>query len=84
MERAVAVRSSVFRLPTDAVVRQQWLKFKFDYVPDNYNRSLALCAAHFTEDSFQDLHEFNVGFNKKLLLQYEAVTALKPEATTCK
>ncbi len=49
------VRSSVFGLPKDAVVRQQWLQFMFDNVSDNYNRNLALCAAHFTEDSFLNL-----------------------------
>jgi len=33
----------VFGLPTDAVVRQQRLKFMFDYFPKNYYRNLALC-----------------------------------------
>ncbi|XP_039518795.1 uncharacterized protein LOC120473159 isoform X2 [Pimephales promelas] len=75
-----AVRSSVFGLPTDPVVRQQWLHFMFDYVPENYNRNLALCAAHFTKDSFQNLYKFNAGFNKKLLLNPGAVPTLKPEA----
>jgi len=41
----------------------------FDYVPENYNRNLALCAGHFTEDSFQNLHEFNAGFNKKTVIK---------------
>jgi len=54
-----AVRSSVFEIPTDAVLRQQWIQFMFDYVPENDDHNLALCAAHFTEDSFQNLHEFN-------------------------
>jgi len=49
----------------------------FDYVPENYTRKLALCAAHFTKDSFQKL---NVRFNKKLLLKHEVPT-LKPDAT---
>jgi len=52
----------------------------FDYVPEIYNNNLALCAAHFTKDSFQNLHEFNAGFNKELLLKHEAVPTLKPEA----
>jgi len=73
-----AVRSSVFGFPTDSVVRQQWLKFMSDYVSENYNRNLALCCT-FTKDSFQNLHEFNAGFNKKLLLKHEAVPTLKPE-----
>jgi len=42
----------------------------FDHVPENYSRNLALCAVHFTEDSFQNLKEFNAGFNKKLLLKH--------------
>jgi len=66
----------VFWLPT---VHQQWLKFIFDSVPENYNCNLALCAGHFTEDSFQNLHQFNAGFNKKLLLKHEAVPTLKPQ-----
>ncbi len=74
------VRSSVFGLPKDAVVRQQWLQFMFDNVSDNYNRNLALCAAHFTEDSFLNLQQFNAGFHKKLLLKPEAVPTLKPDA----
>jgi len=48
----------------------------FDYVPENDDRNLAFCAAHFVKDSFQNLHEFN----KKLLLKHEAVPTLKPEA----
>jgi len=70
----------VFELPTDAVLRQQWIQFMFDYVPENDNRNLALCAAHFTEDSFQNLHKFNTGFNNKLLLKHETDPTLKPEA----
>ncbi|CAM4462013.1 unnamed protein product, partial [Leuciscus chuanchicus] len=31
--------------------------------------------------SFQNLHEFNAGFNKKLLLKHEAVPTLQPETT---
>jgi len=52
----------------------------FYSVPENYNCNLALCAEHFMEDSFQNLHEFNAGFNKKLILKHEAVPPLKPEA----
>ena len=42
-----AARSSVFGLHTDAVVRQQWLKFMFDYVPENFNRNSSLCCAFY-------------------------------------
>ena len=49
----------------------------FDYVPENDDHNLAVCAAHFTEDSFQNIHEFS---NKKLFLKREAVSTLKPEA----
>ncbi len=76
-----AIRSSVFGLPTDAVVREQWLKFIFNSVPDNYNPNVAVCAAHFTEDSFQNLHQFNTGFTQRLLLKHGAVPTLKAEAS---
>jgi len=72
-----AIRSSVFGLPMDVVVCQQCIQFMFDYVPEN---NIALCAAHFKKNSFQNLYEFNAGFNKKLLLKHEAVSTLKPEA----
>jgi len=58
----------VIGFPRTYVLRQQWMQFMFDYVPENDDRNLSLCAVHFTEDSFQNLHEFNAGFNKKLLL----------------
>jgi len=58
----------------------QFIQFMFDFVPENDVRSLALCAAHFKKNSFQNLHQFNAGFNKKLFLKHEAVSTLKPEA----
>ncbi|XP_051761736.1 piggyBac transposable element-derived protein 4-like isoform X2 [Ctenopharyngodon idella] len=73
-------KSFVFGLPRDAGLREQWLKFMFNSVPDNYNPNLAVCAAHFTEDSFQNLHEFNAGFAQRLLLKDGAVPTLKAEA----
>ncbi len=76
-----AIRSSVFGLPTDAVVREQWLQFIFNSVPDNYNPNVAVCAAHFTEDSFLNLHQFNAGFTQRLSLKHGAVPILKAEAS---
>ncbi|MBZ5782054.1 THAP domain-containing protein, partial [Klebsiella aerogenes] len=49
-------------------------------VPADYNADLAICAAHFTEDSFTNPHEFNTGFAQRLLLKDHAVLTLKAEA----
>ena len=70
-----------FGLPMDAILPQQWIQFMFDYVPENDDRNPALCAAHFTEDSFQNLHEINTIQQETVnVLKHEAVPTLKPEA----
>lgn len=73
-------RSTLFSLPRDGEVRDQWLKFIFNSVPQNYYPNLALCAAHFTEESFHNLREFNAGFAQRLVLKDGAVPTLKTEA----
>lgn len=73
-------KTSVFGLPRDAGLRQQWLQFVFNSVPADYNANLAICAAYFTEDRFKNLHEFNAGFVQRLFLKDEAVPTLKAEA----
>ncbi|XP_058627963.1 uncharacterized protein LOC131538118 [Onychostoma macrolepis] len=73
-------RTSLFALPRDAGLREQWLKFIFNSVPEKYNLNIAVCAAHFTEDSFLNINEFNAGFAQKLVLKDGAVPTLKTEA----
>ncbi|XP_077063253.1 uncharacterized protein LOC143715388 isoform X3 [Siphateles boraxobius] len=73
-------RSTLLSLPRDRGVRDQWLKFIFNSVPHNYDPNLALCAAHFMEESFHNLGEFNAGFAQRLVLKDGAVPTLKTEA----
>ncbi|XP_056092191.1 piggyBac transposable element-derived protein 4-like isoform X2 [Rhinichthys klamathensis goyatoka] len=73
-------RSTLFSLPRDGGVRDQWLKCIFNSVPHNYYPNLALCAAHFTEESFHNLREFNAGFAQRLVLKDGAVPTLRTEA----
>ncbi|XP_016103244.1 piggyBac transposable element-derived protein 4-like isoform X2 [Sinocyclocheilus grahami] len=72
-------RSSLFGLPRDAGLREQWLTFIFKSVPEKYNPHIAICAAHFTEDRFLNVREFNAGFAQKLVLKDGAVPTLKAE-----
>ncbi|XP_048053344.1 E3 ubiquitin-protein ligase TRIM39-like isoform X2 [Megalobrama amblycephala] len=73
-------KSFVFGLPRDTGLREQWLKFIFNSVPDHYNPNLAVCATHFTQGSFQNVNEFKAGFARRLLLKDGAVPTLKDEA----
>ncbi|XP_039530913.1 piggyBac transposable element-derived protein 4-like isoform X1 [Pimephales promelas] len=73
-------RSAVFSLPRDCGVRDQWLHFIFNSVPNKYQPNLALCASHFTEESFHNLCEFNAGFAQRLVLKDGAVPTLRREA----
>ncbi len=73
-------RASLFGFPRDAGLREQWLKFIFNSVSENDNPNTALCAAHFMEDSFLNLHELNSGFTQKLVLKDGAVKTIKAEA----
>ncbi|XP_042577126.1 piggyBac transposable element-derived protein 4-like isoform X2 [Cyprinus carpio] len=72
-------RSSVFGLPRNAGLREQWLTFIFKTVPEKYNSYIALCAAHFTDDSFLNVREFNAGFAQKLVMKDGAVPTLRGE-----
>lgn len=73
------VQSPLFGLPRDAVLRDQWLQFMFNSVPENYNPHVKLCAAHFAKDSFLNLNQFNAGFAQRLFLKDGAVPSLSGE-----
>ncbi|XP_067284722.1 uncharacterized protein [Pseudorasbora parva] len=73
------VKSPLFGLPTDAARRDQWLQFMFNSLPEKYDPNLKLCAAHFTEDSFLNLNQYNAGFALRLFLKPDAVPSLSGE-----
>ncbi|XP_042340550.1 uncharacterized protein LOC121941750 isoform X2 [Plectropomus leopardus] len=60
-------------LPKEEEVRNQWLKFIFNTIPQQYNPNLLLCSIHFTEDCFTNLEQFNSGYSKRLRLKDGAV-----------
>ncbi|KAF1389903.1 hypothetical protein PFLUV_G00052410 [Perca fluviatilis] len=66
----------LFRLPKDDEFKSQWLKFVFGTIPQDYNPNLMLCSAHFTEDCFLNLQQFNSGFSNRLILKDSAVPTL--------
>jgi len=43
-------------------------KLILNTVPEHYNFNVYLCVAHFTENSFQKLWEYNTGYTQNNLL----------------
>ncbi len=58
-----------FSFPKDEAVKNQWLKFIFTTIPQQYNHNLLLCSHHFTDDCFSNLCGFNVGYINWLSLK---------------
>ncbi|KAL0204035.1 hypothetical protein M9458_002053, partial [Cirrhinus mrigala] len=54
----------------------QWLKFMFTKIPQQYVPNLFLCSRHFTDDCFPGLREFKAGFVNRLLLKEGSVPSL--------
>ncbi|KAG7221185.1 hypothetical protein INR49_017472 [Caranx melampygus] len=67
---------SLHTLPKDRSVRDQWLKFIFYRIPQDFSPYLLVCSAHFTADSFTNLAQYNAGFAKKLRTKDTAVPTL--------
>uniref|UniRef100_A0A8C1SGL6 THAP-type domain-containing protein n=1 Tax=Cyprinus carpio TaxID=7962 RepID=A0A8C1SGL6_CYPCA len=66
----------LFSLPKDEAAKNQWLRFIFSTVPQQYNPNLGLCSRHFTDDCFSNLGEFKARFTKRLLLKDGSVPSL--------
>ena len=49
----------LFSLPKNEDQKNQWLKFIFTTIPEQYNKSLLLCSQHFTDDCFSNLGEYS-------------------------
>ncbi|KAJ8278122.1 hypothetical protein GJAV_G00084110 [Gymnothorax javanicus] len=75
------LKTNLYGLPKAEEVKRQWLKFIFNYIPQQYNPSLYLCYRHFTEDCFVNWAQFNARFAQRLVLRDGAVpTLFGPEA----
>ena len=68
-------KSELFVLPTEEPQRSQWLKCLFNTVPSEVRRTL-LCARHFTDESFQNIAQFEAGYAQHLKLKDDAIPSL--------
>ncbi|XP_030605848.1 uncharacterized protein LOC115794460 [Archocentrus centrarchus] len=66
----------LYALPKEDEVKNQWLKFIFTTIPQQYNPNLLLCSLHFTENCFLNRAQFNAGFSRRLVLRDGAVPTL--------
>ena len=66
----------LFSLPKNEDQKNQWLKFIFTTIPEQYNKSLLLCSQHFTDDCFSNLGEFKAGFSKRLAIKEGSLPTL--------
>ncbi|XDV42362.1 hypothetical protein PO909_011040 [Leuciscus waleckii] len=48
-------KARFFSLPKDEHVKNQWLKFIFTMIPQQYNPKLLLCSLYFADDCFSNL-----------------------------
>ncbi|XP_052423624.1 uncharacterized protein LOC127966567 [Carassius gibelio] len=66
----------LFSLPKNEDQKNQWLKFIFTTIPEQYNKFLLLCSQHFTDDCFSNLGEFKAGFSKRLAIKQGSLPTL--------
>ncbi|XP_073716793.1 uncharacterized protein [Misgurnus anguillicaudatus] len=67
---------ALFSLPKNEDQKNQWLKFIFTTIPQQYNKPLWLCSRHFTDDCFSNLCEFKAGFLKRLTMKEGSLPTL--------
>ena len=66
----------LFSLPKNEDQKNQWLKFIFTTIPEQFNKFLLLCSQHFTDDCFSNLGENKVGFSKRLAIKEGSLPTL--------
>ncbi|XP_041843780.1 uncharacterized protein LOC121641607 [Melanotaenia boesemani] len=66
----------LYGLPKEDEEKNQWLRFIFNTVPQQYSPNLVLCSLHFTEDCFLNRAQFCAGFSRRLLLKDGAIPTL--------
>ncbi|XP_036452720.1 oocyte zinc finger protein XlCOF8.4-like [Colossoma macropomum] len=67
---------SLHTLPKHPTIRDEWLKFIFEEIPQSFSPNLTICSAHFSADCFLNQEQYNAGFAKKLLLKEGAIPDL--------
>ena len=66
-------KANTHSLPKEPSIRQAWLLFVYEKIPAKFDPQLFICSEHFTQDSFDNLGQFQAGFAKKLNLKRCAV-----------
>ncbi|XP_016361867.1 uncharacterized protein LOC107703658 [Sinocyclocheilus anshuiensis] len=74
--------STLFGLPKEDTTRNLWLSFIYNTVPEQYNRNIRICAAHFTDDCFLNLGEYKACCAKRLFLKSGATPTLQGPSGT--
>ncbi|XP_055038831.2 uncharacterized protein [Misgurnus anguillicaudatus] len=69
-------QTTLFGLPIEEMIRNHWLNFIYNAVPDQYSSSVRLCAAHFTEDCFLNMGEYKAGLAQRLRLKTGSIPTL--------
>ncbi|KAL6491174.1 hypothetical protein MHYP_G00015190 [Metynnis hypsauchen] len=72
---------SLHTLPKHPAIRDEWLKFIFEEIPQSFSPNLTICSAHFSADCFLNQEQYNAGFAKKLLLKEGAIPDLLTAAS---
>ncbi|XP_073710642.1 uncharacterized protein [Misgurnus anguillicaudatus] len=75
-------QTTLFGLPIEESLRNQWSVFLYNAVPDQYSLNVRLCAAHFTEDCFLNIGEYRAGCAHRLRVKSGAVPTLPLQSGT--
>jgi len=70
-------KANTHSLPKEPNIRQAWLLFVYEKIPAKFDTQLFICSEHFTQDSFDNLGQFQAGFAKKLNLKRCAVPTVR-------
>ncbi len=68
-----------FLLPKDEAVKNQWLKFIFTAIPQQYSPNLVLCPCHFNEDCYSQCW---ASYSKNVIYYSLLVTTFKSNIVT--
>ncbi|XP_062848002.1 uncharacterized protein si:dkey-79d12.4 [Trichomycterus rosablanca] len=73
--------ASLHKLPKESEIKDEWIRFIYNTIPERFSRSLTVCSAHFTSDCFLNRAQYNEGFAQKLLLKDGAIPTLHHPTT---
>ena len=66
---------TVFSFPKDPVILDQWMRF---VLPGYSWQRVWICQLHFSNYSFMNKNQYEIGFARRLKIEVETVPTLKP------